>query len=153
VSRGRSNACNPLAPRIDKNLGNPVVKKVQVRTLADRRWICLLSVNIDAWLHLRTCPNAGKRRYVRMAPPRPVEISPRPAETNTSHTGSTLWKNLVGVCALLQGFGGCTRGCASAPPWNSTTPVEKKVPLGSTSLCGFLRIPLQRLGGYCWGQP
>jgi hypothetical protein len=28
VSRGRSNACNPLAPRIDKNLGNPVVKKV-----------------------------------------------------------------------------------------------------------------------------
>jgi hypothetical protein len=27
VSRSRSNACNPLAPRIDKNLGNPVVKK------------------------------------------------------------------------------------------------------------------------------
>jgi hypothetical protein len=27
VSRGRSNACNPLAPRIDKNLGNPVVKR------------------------------------------------------------------------------------------------------------------------------
>jgi hypothetical protein len=23
VSSGRSNACNPLAPRIDKNLGNP----------------------------------------------------------------------------------------------------------------------------------
>jgi hypothetical protein len=28
VSRGRSNSCNPLAPRIDKNLGNTVVKKV-----------------------------------------------------------------------------------------------------------------------------
>jgi hypothetical protein len=28
VCRGRSNACNPLALRIDKNLGNPVVKKV-----------------------------------------------------------------------------------------------------------------------------
>jgi hypothetical protein len=27
VSRSRSNACNPLAPRIDKNLGNPVVKR------------------------------------------------------------------------------------------------------------------------------
>jgi hypothetical protein len=27
VSRGRSNACNPLAPRIDKNLGNLMVKK------------------------------------------------------------------------------------------------------------------------------
>jgi hypothetical protein len=23
VSKGRSNACNPFAPRIDKNLGNP----------------------------------------------------------------------------------------------------------------------------------
>jgi hypothetical protein len=45
VSRGRSNACNPLAPRIDKNLGNPVVKKVWVCTLADRRGIRLLSVN------------------------------------------------------------------------------------------------------------
>jgi hypothetical protein len=28
VCRCWSNACNPLAPRIDKNLGNPVVKKV-----------------------------------------------------------------------------------------------------------------------------
>jgi hypothetical protein len=45
VCRGRSNACNPLAPRIDKNLGNPVAKKVWVRTLADRRGIRLLSVN------------------------------------------------------------------------------------------------------------
>jgi hypothetical protein len=45
VCRGRSNACNPLALRIDKNLGNPVVKKVWVRTLADRRGIHLLSVN------------------------------------------------------------------------------------------------------------
>jgi hypothetical protein len=45
VCRGRSNACNPLAPRIDKNLGNPVVKKVWVRTLADRRGIRLLSIN------------------------------------------------------------------------------------------------------------
>jgi hypothetical protein len=45
VCRGRSNACNPLAPQIDKNLGNPVVEKVWVRTLADRRGIRLLSVN------------------------------------------------------------------------------------------------------------
>jgi hypothetical protein len=44
VCRGRSNACNPLAPRIDKNLGNPVVKKVWVRMLVDRRGIRLLSV-------------------------------------------------------------------------------------------------------------
>jgi hypothetical protein len=46
VCKGRSNACNPLAPRIDKNLGNPVVKKVWVRTLADRRGIHLLFVNM-----------------------------------------------------------------------------------------------------------
>jgi hypothetical protein len=52
VSRGRSNACNPLAPRIDKNLGNPMVKKVLVRTLADRRWIRLLSVNKPVSLSL-----------------------------------------------------------------------------------------------------
>jgi hypothetical protein len=50
VSRGRSNARNPLAPRIDKNLGNPVVKKVLVRTLADHRWIRLLSVNKPLFL-------------------------------------------------------------------------------------------------------
>jgi hypothetical protein len=35
VSRGRSNACNPLAPRIDKNLGNPVVKRCR----SIRLWI------------------------------------------------------------------------------------------------------------------
>jgi hypothetical protein len=46
MCRGRLNACNPLAPRTDKNLGNPVVKKVWVRTLADRRGIRLLSVSM-----------------------------------------------------------------------------------------------------------
>jgi hypothetical protein len=50
VCRGRSNACNPLAPWIDKNLGNPVVKKVWVRTLADHRGIRLLSVNKPLFL-------------------------------------------------------------------------------------------------------
>jgi hypothetical protein len=50
VCKGRSNACNPLAPRIDKNLGNPVVKKAWVRTLADRRGIRLLSVNKPLFL-------------------------------------------------------------------------------------------------------
>jgi hypothetical protein len=52
VSRGRSNACNPLVPRIDKNLENPVVKKVWVRMLADRRGIHLLSVNKPLFLAL-----------------------------------------------------------------------------------------------------
>jgi hypothetical protein len=52
VCRGRSNACNPLAPRIDKNLGNPVVNKVWVRTLADHRGIRLLAVNRPLFLAL-----------------------------------------------------------------------------------------------------
>jgi hypothetical protein len=46
VCKGRLNACNPLAPQIDKNLGNPMVKKVWVCTLEDRRGIRLLSVNM-----------------------------------------------------------------------------------------------------------
>jgi hypothetical protein len=52
VSRGGSNACNPLASWIDNFLGNPMVKKVQVRTLADRRWIRLLFVNKPLFLAL-----------------------------------------------------------------------------------------------------
>jgi hypothetical protein len=50
VSRGRSNTCNTLAPRIDKNLGNPMVKKVYVRTLVDHKWIHFLSVNKPLFL-------------------------------------------------------------------------------------------------------
>jgi hypothetical protein len=50
VRRTRLNACNPLAPRIDKNLGNPVVKRCGVCMLADRRGIHLLSVNKPLFL-------------------------------------------------------------------------------------------------------
>jgi hypothetical protein len=76
-----------------------------------------------------TYPNAGKCRYARMTPPRPAEILSRMAETNTSHE------------------------CASTPHGTAQRPRGKKVPSGSTNLCGFLRIPLQRLGGYCRGRP
>jgi hypothetical protein len=55
--------------------------------------------------------------------------------------------------ALLQGFRGYTRGCASAPPRNVTTSRREESPLESTSLCRFLCIPLQKLKGYCRGQP
>jgi hypothetical protein len=61
-------------------------------------------------------PNTGECRYVRKAPPRPTETLPMLAETNTSHTDKTPWKNLAGAPTLLQGFAGYTRGCASAPP-------------------------------------
>jgi hypothetical protein len=50
MCRSRLNACNPLAPWIDKNLGNPVVKKVWGPTLANRRGISLLSVNKPLFL-------------------------------------------------------------------------------------------------------
>jgi hypothetical protein len=62
VSRGRSNACNPLALRIDKNLRNPMVKKVLVRMLADRRWIRLLSVNKP--LFLAPLPERSKLVFI-----------------------------------------------------------------------------------------
>jgi hypothetical protein len=71
---------------------------------------------------------------MRMAPLRPAETPPMPTETNTSHTDKMLWKNLAGASTLLQGFGGYTRGCASAPPRNSTatrreeSPISKRQP-------------------------
>jgi hypothetical protein len=37
-----------------------------------------------------TYPNISKHQYAHMALPRPGEIMPRPAEMNTSHTGSML---------------------------------------------------------------
>jgi hypothetical protein len=70
-----------------------------------------------------------------MAPPRPAEILPTLAETNTSHIGRLCEKTLAGAPTLLQGFRGYTRGCASAPPRNSTTskreerPISKHQPL------------------------
>jgi hypothetical protein len=74
VCRGRSNACNPLAPRIDKNLGNPVVKKVWARTLADCRGIRLLSVNIGRHVRQRwkePAPSAVQTQDLKM------KVSPR----------------------------------------------------------------------------
>jgi hypothetical protein len=88
---------------------------------------------LDARLHLldmrrmQTCA-----KYVRMAPS-------RPAETNTLHTGRLYEQNLARVPMLLQGFGGYTRGCASAPLRNSTTtrrgehPISKRQPLQVTN--------------------
>jgi hypothetical protein len=51
-------------------------------------------------------PNAADARYVRVASPRPAEISPTPTETNTTHAGRSCVKTLAGAPTLLQGFGG-----------------------------------------------
>jgi hypothetical protein len=72
---------------------------------------------------------------MRTTPLRPAETPPRLGETNTLHTDKRLWKNLVGASSLLQGFGGYTHKCDSAPPRNSTTtrreesPISKRQPL------------------------
>jgi hypothetical protein len=47
---------------------------------------------------------------------------------NASRTGSSTQKNLAGMHALLQGFGGYTRGCASAPPQNVTPSRREESP-------------------------
>jgi hypothetical protein len=66
VCRGRSNACNPLTLQIDKNLGNPVVKMVWVRTLADRRGIRILSANTRVPRHVTD--RLTVRRLVNIKP-------------------------------------------------------------------------------------
>jgi hypothetical protein len=53
----------------------------------------------------------------------------------------TLQKNLAGAPRLLQGFWGYTRGCASAPPRNSTTSRREEHPIRK-------RQPLQDPNGY-----
>jgi hypothetical protein len=105
---------------------------------------------LDAQLHLLGhAPNAGECRHVRMAPPRPAETLLRPAETlprlaetNTLHASNTLWQNLAGVHAVHQSFGGYTRGCASAPPRNSTTSRREERPIKEHQ-------PLRVLDGNC----
>jgi hypothetical protein len=47
------------------------------------------------WLHLLEMHRMQTyAKYVRMAPPRPAEILPTPAKTNTSHTGILCEKTL-----------------------------------------------------------
>jgi hypothetical protein len=54
-------------------------------------------------------------------------------------------KKLARMHTLLQGFGGYTHGCASAPHGTSQHSEGKKVLRESLSLCESLQIPLQRL--------
>jgi hypothetical protein len=86
----------------------------------------------------RYAPNTGECRYVRVAPPRSAETLPKLAETNTSHTDKMLRKNLAGAFTLLQGFGGYTRGCASAPPRNNTAMRGEESPISKRQA---LRVP------------
>jgi hypothetical protein len=128
---------SPLCPTEGRRRGGQTSRKACPDRLESAQarglniWLGGSTYGYTSW----TYPNAGKCRYVHMAPPWLAEIPPRPVATNTSHTRSTLWKNLAVVHALLQGFGGYTRGCASAPPRNDTTtrreegPIRKHQPL------------------------
>jgi hypothetical protein len=100
-----------------------------------------------------TCPNASKHRYARMAPPRPAEISLRPAKMNASHAGSTLPKTLQECAHSSKASGARPVGALAHTHRTAQRPAGKRVPSGSTNLCRSLRIPLQRLRGYCRGQP
>jgi hypothetical protein len=73
-----------------------------------------------------------------MAPPRPAETLPTPAETNTSHTNKLCEQNLAGAPTLLQGFGGYTRVCASAHPRNGTSTRREECPISEHQ---SLRVP------------
>jgi hypothetical protein len=85
------------------------------------------------------------------------KIMPRPAEMNASRTGNSTQKTLQ-ECIHSSKASGATPVGALAHPHEMSQRLEgKKVLTGSISLCGFLRIPPQRLGGYYrrrpWGSP
>jgi hypothetical protein len=60
-------------------------------------------------------PNADDVRYVRVAPLRPAEISPMPAETNTPHTGRSCEKNLAGAPCSCKASGARPAGPLARP--------------------------------------
>jgi hypothetical protein len=59
----------------------------------------------------------------------------------TPRTPADFVKKLTGAPTLLQRFGGYTRGCASTPPQNSTTPRREECPISKHQ-------PLQDPNGY-----
>jgi hypothetical protein len=52
---------------------------------------------------------------------------------------------------LLQGFGGYTRGCSSAPHGTAQQPGGKNVPSASVNLCGFLTDTIEEARGLLSG--
>jgi hypothetical protein len=83
-------------------------------------------------------PNAHECRYVRMAPPRPAETLPMPAETNTSHTGKRCGKTLQEHPRSCKALGATPAGALARPHRTTQQPGGKNVPSASISLCGFL---------------
>jgi hypothetical protein len=94
---------------------------------------------LDAWVHfLETHRTQAYAKYMRMAPPRPVEILPTPAETNTSHTGRLCEKTLQEHPRSCKASGVTPAGALARPHGTTQHPGGKNVPSASTSLCGIL---------------
>jgi hypothetical protein len=83
-------------------------------------------------------PNANKCRYVRMAPLKPAETSPMPAETNTSHTGKRCEKTLQEHPRSRKASRATPAGAPAHPHRTTQQPRGKNVPSSSINVCGFL---------------
>jgi hypothetical protein len=83
-------------------------------------------------------PNVCECRYVRMAPPRPAETPPMPAESNTSHNDNTAEKTLKEYSHSSKASGARPAGPLACPHRIAQQPGGKKVLSVGVSLCMFL---------------
>jgi hypothetical protein len=93
----------------------------------------------------------SKHQSARRALPRPADITPRLAETNASRTSSSTQKTLEECTHSSKASGATPAGALARPHGMSQHPDGKRVLTESLILCRSLRMPLQRLRGYCWG--
>jgi hypothetical protein len=91
------------------------------------------------WLHLLEMHQTQTyAKYVRMAPPRPAETLPTPAETNNSHTGRLYEKTLQEHPRSCKASGATPAGALARPHGTALHPGGKTVPSASISLYGIL---------------
>jgi hypothetical protein len=83
-------------------------------------------------------PNADDARYVCVAPLRPAEISPMPAETNTLHAGRSCEKTLQEHPRSCKASGASPAGPLARPHGITPATRGKKVPSASVSICVIL---------------
>jgi hypothetical protein len=76
--------------------------------------------------------------YVCMAPPRPAETLPAPAETNASCTGRPCEKTLQEHPRSCKASGATLARALARPHGTAQHPGRKNVPSASVSLCGIL---------------